>query len=168
MKPISFDLRDEKAKKLTWLQCDIGDWKGVTEVAKNISSQTDRIDILINDAVRGIMTYQLTSMVSKGAHTVQIFCLGSNVHQTTPSDCSFTSLPELNADLGPNGQYGRSKLAQMLYCKYLSKNLTARCPKILANSVHPGFVESQMSVEDIHEPRPVAGYAMSVGMKSFK
>jgi NAD(P)-dependent dehydrogenase (short-subunit alcohol dehydrogenase family) len=176
------------------LQCDVGDWKGVTEVAKKISDQTDRIDILINDAARGIMTYQLTDYgvdrhmavnhighviltshllpllkkTASGGNKVRIVCFGSNAHQATPSDCSFASLSELNTDLGPNGQYGRSKLAQMLYCKYLSKHLTTRCPTILANSVHPGFVETQMSAEDIHEPYPIGGYAMSVGMKPFK
>lgn len=180
---ISSDLGDEKAKKVTWLQCDVADWKAVAETAKKISSQTERLDILINDAARGIMTYQLTDygvdrhmaanhighviltshllpLMKKTAsegNIVRIVMFGSNAHQATPSDCSFASLSELNTDLGPNGQYGRSKLAQMLYAKYLSKHLTSRCPKILANSVHPGFVETKMSTEDIHEPFPVGG-----------
>jgi NAD(P)-dependent dehydrogenase (short-subunit alcohol dehydrogenase family) len=36
------------------------DWKKVTEIAKKIEDSTDRLDILINNAGRGIMTYQLT------------------------------------------------------------------------------------------------------------
>jgi len=56
----------------------------------------------------------------------------------------------------------------MLYTKYLTKTLHSKYPKILANSIHPGFVETKMSVQDIHEPYPVMGYAMSVGMKPFK
>jgi NAD(P)-dependent dehydrogenase (short-subunit alcohol dehydrogenase family) len=194
LKSISSDLGDEKAKKVTFLQCEVGDWKAVAETAKKISSSTERLDILINDAARGIMTYQLAEngvdrhmavnhighvvltshllpLMKKTAaqgNTVRIVCLGSNAHQGTPSDCEFASLSELNTDLGPNGQYGRSKLAQMLYMKYLSKHLTTRCPKILTNSVHPGFVDTKMSTDDIHEPYPVAGYAMSVGMKPFK
>lgn len=56
----------------------------------------------------------------------------------------------------------------MLYAKYLAKHLTSSHPKILANSVHPGFVDTKMSRDDIHEPYPVAGYGMSVGMKPFK
>ena len=101
-------------------------------------------------------------------NTVRIVCLGSNLHEGTPSDCSFASLSELNTDIGPMGQYGRAKLAQMLYMKYLSKHLTSRCPKILANSVHPGVVETKNSTEDIHEAYPVSGYAMSVGLAPFK
>lgn len=101
-------------------------------------------------------------------NTVRIVNLGSNAHQATPSDCKFASLEELNTDLGPNGQYGRSKLAVMLYARYLAKHLTSSHPNILANSVHPGFVDTKMSQKDIHEPYPLAGYAMSVGMKPFK
>jgi NAD(P)-dependent dehydrogenase (short-subunit alcohol dehydrogenase family) len=100
---------------------------------------------------------------------VRILTLVSNAHHATPSDCKFESLEELNNDLGPNGQYGRSKLAQILYAKYLAKHLTqSKEPKILANLVHPGFVEKGMSGEDIHEPYPFGGYAMSVGMKQLK
>jgi len=61
--------------------------------------------------------------------------LGSNAHQATPSDCKFKYLEELNQDLGPNGQYGRSKIAVVLYSKYLAKHLTKEYPRILANRV---------------------------------
>lgn len=56
----------------------------------------------------------------------------------------------------------------MLYSRYLAKHLTSTHPNILANSVHPGFVDTKMSQKDIHEPYPLAGYAMSVGMLPFK
>ena len=93
----------------------------------------------------------LKNAANKG-DIVRIVMLGSNAHQATPSDCKFATLDELNQDLGPNGQYGRSKLAQMLYAKYLNKHLTLKHPNILANSVHPGFVDTKMSRDDIHEP----------------
>ena len=57
---ISSEMGPEAARKVTWLKCDMGDWKGVTQTAKKISDSTDRIDILINNAARGIMTFQLT------------------------------------------------------------------------------------------------------------
>ena len=110
-----------------------------------------------------ILTSHLLPLMKETAdkgNTVRIVTLGSNAHQAAPSDCKFASLEELNQDLGPNGQYGRSKLAQMLYVKYLNKHLTSTHPKILANSVHPGFVDTKMSREDIHEPYPLGGYAM--------
>jgi len=192
---ISQEIGPEAARKVIWLKCDMGEWKNVAKTAEEIISQTERIDILICNAGRGIMTSQITDygvdrhmavnhfghvilashlmpLMKKTAEkgdVVRIVTLGSNAHQATPSDCKFESLEELNTDLGPNGQYGRSKLAQMLYVKFLNKHLTqGKEPRILANTVHPGFVDTKMSQEDIHEPYPLGGYAMSVGMKPLK
>lgn len=57
---IQKELGDEVARKVTWLQCDLSDWKQTLETAKKITNNTDRLDIVINNAARGIMTYQLT------------------------------------------------------------------------------------------------------------
>lgn len=194
VKSLGDELGPAVAQKVTWLKCDMADWPAVTKCAAEIKSQTDRIDILINNAARGIMTYQLTDygvdrhmavnhighvvltshllpLLKKTAdagNTVRIVCLGSNAHQATPSDCAFASLAELNQDLGPNALYGRAKLAQMLYCRWLARHVTPAHPRLLANSVHPGFVSTKMSKEDIHEPYPLAGYGMSVLMEAFK
>lgn len=54
------EMGQEAAEKIVWLQCDLSDWKAVKETADKIAKQTDRIDIMINNAGRGIMTYQLT------------------------------------------------------------------------------------------------------------
>lgn len=43
MEPISSDLGDEKARKATWLQCDMGDRKVVADVAKKIRGQIGSI-----------------------------------------------------------------------------------------------------------------------------
>ena len=55
------EMGQEVADKVTWLQCDLSDWHAVKQVAEKIASSTDRLDILINNAARGIMTYQVTS-----------------------------------------------------------------------------------------------------------
>lgn len=60
IKAIGEGLGEEVAKKIEWLQCDLADWKKTAETANTIAKSTDRIDILINNAARGIMTYQLT------------------------------------------------------------------------------------------------------------
>ncbi|KAI9722224.1 MAG: hypothetical protein M1812_001696 [Candelaria pacifica] len=191
---ISKELGEEAANKVTWLQCDLSDWKGVKEVADKIADSTDRIDILINNAARGIMTHQITDYgvdrhmalnhmghdiftshllpriketASKG-DTVRIVNLASNAHQAAPSGLKFESLDEINKDYGPNGQYGLSKLAAILYSRYLAKHLSKEYPNILINATHPGFVDTKMSTEDIHEPYPLGGYAMSVGMAPLK
>ena len=188
------ELGDGAAQKVTWLQCDLSDWKATKEVADKIAKSSDRVDILINNAARGIMTYQLTEYgvdrhmalnlmghtiltshllpllkktASQGS-TVRVVNLASNAHQATPSDTKFESLDELNKDLGPNGQYGRSKLAEILYSRYLAQHLSSSHPNILVNATHPGVVDTKMSAQDIHEPYPLGGYAMSVGLAPFK
>ena len=48
------------ADRTEWILCDLGDWAAVPAVAKQITDSTDRLDILINNSARGIMTYQET------------------------------------------------------------------------------------------------------------
>lgn len=118
-----------------------------------------------------IWTSSLLPIMKKTASPssiVRIVNTSSNAHEMTPDDTKFASLDELNRDLGPNPQYGRSKLAAILYSRYLAKHLTSSNPNILINAIHPGIVDTKMSREDIHEPFPLGGYAMSVAMEPFK
>ncbi|KAI1306912.1 oxidoreductase bli-4 [Xylaria venustula] len=192
---IAKELGQAAADKTYWFQCDLSDWKKTQEVAKRISEDTDRLDMLFNNAGRGIMTYQLTDYgverhmaVNHMGHvvltsqllplmketaakgdTVRIVNQASNVHQKVPKDIKFESLEELNQDLGPNMQYGRSKLAAILYARDFTRHVTkAGHPNILMNSTHPGFVSTKMSKQDILEPFPLGGYGMAVGMEPFK
>jgi NAD(P)-dependent dehydrogenase (short-subunit alcohol dehydrogenase family) len=90
---------------------------------------------------------------AESGNTVRISNQASNAHQAAPKDTKFESLEELNQDLGPNGQYGRSKLASILYTRYFARKVTNNGhPNVLMNATHPGFVSSKMSKEDIHEP----------------
>lgn len=186
---------EDKGNRIVWKQVDLADWSAVAKIAFEIRKETDRLDILINNAARGIMTAQLTDYgvdrhmaVNHMAHViltshllpllkqtasdhntkVRIVNQASNAHQQAPKETRFESLEELNRDYGPMAQYGRAKLTGMLYAKYLTRHLQSQYPNILANSTHPGFVETKMSTKDIHEPYPLAGYAMSVGMVPLK
>ncbi|KAI2469982.1 NAD(P)-binding protein [Annulohypoxylon bovei var. microspora] len=192
---IAKELGQEAANKTKWTQCDLSDWWRVKDVAEKIKEDTNRLDILINNAARGIMTYQLTDygvdrhmavnhvghvvltsnllpllkQTAEKGSTVRITNQASNAHQAAPSDTKFESLEELNRDLGPNAQYGRSKLANILYARYFTERVTkAGYPRVLMNATHPGFVSTKMSKEDIFEPFPLGGYAMAVGMEPFK
>ncbi|KAF2118848.1 hypothetical protein BDV96DRAFT_643016 [Lophiotrema nucula] len=191
---IKKELGEDAANKVEWIRCDLSDWEATGKTAFDIANKTDRLDILINNAARGIMTAQkakngvdlhmainhfghvvltshllptLKATASKG-HTVRIVNMASNAHESSPKDTKFESVEELNQDLGPMGQYGRSKLAAILYSKYLNRHLTSQVPNILANATHPGFVDTRQSTEHIHEAYPLGGYAMSVGMQPFK
>lgn len=125
----------------------------------------------VNHIGHVILTSYLLPLIKKTASptsTVRIVNFASNLHESTPSDTKFASIDELNRDLGPNPQYGRSKLAAILYSRYLAKHLTSSNPSILINAVHPGIVDTKMSAVDIHEPYPLGGYAMSTGLAPFK
>lgn len=102
------------------MKCDMGNWREVSETAKKIASNTDRMDILTNNVARGITAYQLTDYgvdrhmavnhmghviltshclpilkkTASNGSTVRIVNLGSNTSQETPSDCKFASLEE--------------------------------------------------------------------------
>ena len=190
------EIGDEAAKKVTWIHCDLANWRQVKQVADQISKSTSRIDILVNNAARGIMTFQLSEdgidrhmalnhfghviltshllpIIKKTAsesrsNTIRIVNQASNAHQTAPEDTRFAEFSELTRDVGPMAQYGRSKLANILYSRYLNRHLTSAHKNILVNATHPGMVETEMSVRDIHEPYPLGGYGMSVAMKPLK
>lgn len=194
---VAEELGAAAAARTHWIQCDLADWRRVGAAAQEIRAQTDRLDILVNNAGRGIMTFQVTEDTGVDRHmalnhfghvlltshllpllkatadkhpetTVRISNQASNAHQSAPKDTKFASLAELNTDFGPMPQYGRSKLAAILYSKYLARHLSSSHPRILANATHPGVVETKMSRDDIHEPYPRAGYLMSKGLQPFK
>lgn len=54
------EMGEDVAKKITWLQCDLSDFKKAEETAEKIISSTDHLDILINNAARGIMSYEVS------------------------------------------------------------------------------------------------------------
>lgn len=125
----------------------------------------------LNHVGHAILTSHLLTLMKKtasGGNKVRIVNFASNAHQSSPKDTTFDSIDDLNQDFGPMAQYGRSKLAAILYSKYLAKHLSKEHPNILANAVHPGVVETKMSSKDIHEPYPLAGYLMSGALQPFK
>ena len=163
---------------MNWKQCDLSDWRRVKEVAGEIMKENNRLDILINNAARGVTTYEVTDYgvdrhmalnhfghviltshlfpllkkTARNGSTVRITTTSSNLHHKAPSDTQFESLEELNRDLGPNSLYSRSKLANLLYTRWFARNVTdAGHPNLLMNATHPGFVDTRQSTEHIHE-----------------
>ncbi|KAH7046722.1 retinol dehydrogenase 12 [Macrophomina phaseolina] len=192
---IRTELGPAAASRVEWLPCDLSDWDAVAEVAARIAAQTATLDILICNAARGVMTAQRAATSGIDLHmainhfghavltshllpvlkataargrAVRVVHLGSNAHEAAPQDTGFASVEELNRDCGPNAQYGRSKLAALLYARYLARHLRAEHPNVLVNAAHPGFVDTKQSSELIHEAYPLGGYGMSVAMAPFK
>ncbi|KAK4124680.1 NAD(P)-binding protein [Parathielavia appendiculata] len=192
---IAKELGQDKADCTVWMQADLSDWPRVKEVAETVKRDSDRLDILVNNAGRGIMTHQLTDYgvdrhmaVNHFGHviltsyllplmkkteaqgnTVRISNQASNLHHGAPSDTTFASLDDINRDVGPNGEYGRSKLAVMLYTRWFDRKVTRNGhPNIVMNATHPGFVSSKQSRTDIFEAFPLGGFAMSYLVEPFK
>ncbi|KAJ5337445.1 retinol dehydrogenase 12 [Penicillium brevicompactum] len=125
----------------------------------------------VNHMGHVVLTSHLLPLMKKtaestgGGHSnfVRIVNLASNMHQSVPDDLQFASLDELNTDLGPNQQYGRSKLAGMLYARYFDCKVTKNGhPNVLMNATHPGMLIFTI------RSYPLAGYGMSVGLEPFK
>ncbi|KAK4645069.1 putative oxidoreductase bli-4, mitochondrial [Podospora bellae-mahoneyi] len=192
---ISDELGQDKAARMVWMKCDLSDWRRVKEVAEMIKRDNDRLDILVNNSGRGIMSAELTSygvdrhmavnhmghvvltshllpLMQKTAeegNIVRISNQSSNLHTGAPKDTKFASLDEINQDVGPNAQYGRSKLAGILYSRYFNRKVTQNGhPNVLMNATHPGFVSTKQSREDILEPYPLGGYVMKYGIEPIK
>ncbi|KAL0563569.1 hypothetical protein V5O48_018497 [Marasmius crinis-equi] len=191
---IANELGQVAADRTIWKHCDMADWKRVEQVAEEIKRDTHRLDILVNNAGRGVRTYQeteygvdrhmavnhfglvvltlgllpLLEKTAEGGNTVRITVQASNLHRSAPEDTKFESLEELNRDLGPDSQFGRSKLAGILYARWFARHVTeAGHPTLLMNATHPGSLDTE-SKQDIHEPYPLAGYGMIDGMKPSK
>ncbi|PNS14464.1 hypothetical protein CAC42_3750 [Sphaceloma murrayae] len=189
------ELGADARNRVEYIQMDLADWSETAKVASDIASKTDRIDILINNAARGIMTYQLAETngidlhmainhfghevftshllptikkTADAGHTVRIVNLSSNLHESCPSETKFESIEELNTDYGPNGQYARTKLATLLHAKYLDKHLHSKYPNILVNATFPGIVDTAQTTTHVHEAYPLLGYGMSVLLKPFQ
>ncbi|KAM7208266.1 putative oxidoreductase bli-4, mitochondrial [Naviculisporaceae sp. PSN 640] len=185
----------DAASRVTWLQCDLSDWPAVKKTADFIANDTDRLDILACNAGRGIMTPQLTDYgvdkhmainhmghviltsqllplmkeTAKRGNVVRISNQSSNLHNAAPGDTKFSTLDEINSDVGPNGQYGRSKLAAILWARYFDREVTKKGhPRVLMNATHPGFVSTKQSRKDIHEPYPISGYGVSTLVEPLK
>jgi len=74
----------------------------------------------------------------------------------------------MNQDLGANPQYGRAKLANLLYARWCSRHITSKNPHLIFNASHPGLVSTKQSTQDIHEPFPIMGYGVSTVLEPFK
>ncbi|KAK0737342.1 hypothetical protein B0T21DRAFT_162636 [Apiosordaria backusii] len=88
---IADELGQDKADRMVWMKCDLSDWRRVKEVAETIKRDSGRLDILVNNSGRGIMSAELTSYgVDKH---MAVNHIGHVVHKTTRTSKLFDNLP---------------------------------------------------------------------------
>lgn len=77
-----------------------------------------------------VLTSHLLPLMKKTAekgNVVRIANQSSNAHVAAPSDTTFNSLEDINRDVGPNGIYGRSKLAGVSNIRFMVELLGFVC-----------------------------------------
>jgi NAD(P)-dependent dehydrogenase (short-subunit alcohol dehydrogenase family) len=154
------------ATPLTLLQLDLASLASVAAAAQSFAEQSDRLDLLINNA--GIMAVpagetkdglELQLGVNHVGHAlltklllptllrtaalpgadVRVVTLSSNAHLRAPAP-GFSPADEAAASLGPMARYARSKLANALFARELAR----RHPRLTAVSLHPGVIRTDL------------------------
>lgn len=158
------------ASRVEWKQCNLESFKQTGQVAKELSEELDRLDALICNAGLGVGVYKESEdgldthmQVNHFAQAHLIFTLlpilqktpdsrlvaqSSDLHRPASSDIKFSSIKEMNQDIGPMQLYNRTKLAQIVFLRELLHRIkagqfaqvtdSAGLPWI--NATHPGGV----------------------------
>ncbi|KAL8716135.1 MAG: hypothetical protein Q9220_000040 [cf. Caloplaca sp. 1 TL-2023] len=171
--------------EVTYLKLDLCSFKSITTAAKEVQSQSSRIDVLMNNA--GIMATPLAetedgyesqfgtnhighalftkllmptlqSTAQKAGSDVRIVNLTSEGHQLAPRSQGLIFDNAKLKEQGPWARYGQSKLANILYTKELAK----RYPDITSVAVHPGVI-----LTDLYLPNQQSSFLLRYGVKIF-
>ncbi|KAL8803612.1 MAG: hypothetical protein Q9200_006142 [Gallowayella weberi] len=164
--------------RVKWIQCNLKDLKQTDSVAKQLQGEK-QIDALICNAGLGVGNYVETSDGLDSHMQVNHFSQfhlammlwpnlqatpnsrlvlqSSDLHQACPSSATFTSVEEINTDLGPMKLYGRTKLAQILIVRAMARRMAdnqpgfqsakASGPWVIA--VHPGGVDTDQQEQAV-------------------
>ncbi|KAF8536735.1 hypothetical protein BDD12DRAFT_988164 [Trichophaea hybrida] len=173
-------------KKVEFVNCDLEDLKEVDATAKRLKGELKRIDALVCNAGIGVGVYNLSkdgidthfqvnhlsqmhlilTLLPNLLHTAKmhsdarLVLQSSDLHKLAPSSTSFSTLAEINIDIGPSYLYNRSKLAQILFIRGLVQRLNdgrlgdgqGGEKNLFCNATHPGAVSTcqQEQAEDAY------------------
>ncbi|KAL2811950.1 hypothetical protein BJX63DRAFT_263741 [Aspergillus granulosus] len=171
------------ASKLTWLALDLSSTKSVQGAAESFKAQSSRLDILILNA--GVMSLppgetDLGHEIQLGTNHTGHFLLTKLLLPTMlrtaeepGSDVRVVSLSSIGHNLAPSfetildqdrlkkcnthARYGASKVANILFAAELAR----RYPSIMAVSVHPGMIATDL-YGPIGKRNPVAALGSKV------
>ncbi|MCJ1264659.1 hypothetical protein MMC22_004533 [Lobaria immixta] len=179
--------------KVQWIQCDLKDLKQTDAVAKQLKDEK-QIDALILNAGEGVGKYNETvdgldshfqvNYLSQFHLALSLFpalqatpnsrlvLQSSDLHRFPLSSITFTSMAEINTDLGPNSLYSRSKLAQILFVRALVRRIENNEPGFQSakfdgpwvNATHPGGV----STDQQKQATDAYGTAAKVGVAAIR
>ena len=147
--------------KVDYIACDLSDQESVRAMAANIKSRFNRLNVLINNAgviylkrktdsngiekmfsVNYLSHYLLTRLLFDellAAPRARIINVSSIAHKKVRMD-----FDDLNSSKSYRTMkvYGKTKLAQLLFTKYLSEKVDV--DKITVNAMHPGVIPTNL------------------------
>ncbi|KAL2040012.1 hypothetical protein N7G274_007415 [Stereocaulon virgatum] len=164
--------------RVHWVHCDLKDLTQTNETARQLKSE-QQIDGLICNAGEGVGKYSVT-IDGLDSHfqvnhlsqmllaltllpTLQsnpnsrLVLQSSDLHRAPLSSTIFTSIEEINTDLGPNSLYARTKLAQILFVRALVRRMENNEPGFQSptydgpwiNATHPGGVNTDQQEQAV-------------------
>ncbi|PSN74026.1 NAD(P)-binding protein [Corynespora cassiicola Philippines] len=182
------------ASKIEWRQCNLQSLKQTDAVAKQLASELERLDGLVCNAGLGVgvynetedgldshmqvnhfsqahLTLTLLPVLQKTTDSRIVF-QSSELHRPVPSSTSFTSMEEINKDMGATYLYNRTKLAQILFAREFVKRIkadqfgtvTKEKGQPWVNATHPGGVSTDQQEQAVE----AYGTLGKIGVKAVR
>ncbi|KAI9821267.1 MAG: hypothetical protein M1827_004003 [Pycnora praestabilis] len=159
-------------QRVQWIKCDLANLKQVDEVAKKLLEEQKQLDCLICNAGLGVGKYWetqdgldshfqvnhlsqmhlfLTLLPNlQRTPTSRAVFMSSDLHRGFTDSATFTSVSEINTDIGPMKLYNRTKLAQVLFVRAVKRRMDdgelgfkkydGKDNILYVNATHPGGV----------------------------